>query len=47
MIRRAAIAGGDLLGATAVMLAIPLAILAIGIPLALVVRMVLWMVGAL
>ena len=47
MVRRAAIAGADLLGATAVMLSIPLAILAMGIPVALFVRMVLWIIGAL
>jgi hypothetical protein len=38
---------GDALGATAVILCIPLAILAIGIPIVLAVRVVLWAVGAL
>lgn len=37
----------DVLGAAAVILCIPLAILAIGIPLALVVRALLWIVGIL
>jgi hypothetical protein len=37
----------DVLGAAAVILCIPLAILAIGIPLALLVRALLWITGML
>lgn len=37
----------DVLGAAAVVLCIPLAILAIGIPLALGVRVLLWLAGLL
>ena len=37
----------DTLGAAAVILCIPLAILAIGIPLALFVRVLLWITGML
>ena len=47
MFRRAAMIGADVLGATAMLLCIPLAILAIGIPLALAIRTLLWIVGAL
>ena len=44
---RATVAVGDLLGAAAIILCIPLAILVIGIPIALFVRLVLWSVGML
>lgn len=37
----------DVFGAAAVILCIPIAILAIGIPLALLVRALLWMAGML
>ncbi len=43
--RRAAVVVGDLIGAVAVVLCIPLVILAIGIPIALCVRLLLWMAG--
>ncbi len=43
--RRAAVVVGDLLGAVAVVLCIPLVIFAIGIPIALSVRLLLWMAG--
>lgn len=46
-ISRAAQFAGDLLGAAAVIVCIPLAILAIGIPIALVVRLLLWLTGQL
>ena len=36
---------GDLLGAVAIVLCIPFAILAIGMPIALCVRLLLWIVG--
>lgn len=45
--RRAAMLLGDALGAAAIIACMPLAILAIGIPIALVVRMLLWMTGQL
>jgi hypothetical protein len=38
---------GDLVGLVAVAFAFPLVILAIGIPLALLVRLVMWLVGVL
>ena len=38
---------GDVLGAAALILCIPIAILAIGIPFALGVRALLWMAGML
>jgi hypothetical protein len=41
--RRAAGVVGDVVGAVAVVLCIPLVILAIGIPIALFVRLLLWM----
>ena len=44
--RRAAVVVGDLLGAVAIALCIPFVILAIGIPIALCLRLVLW-IGAL
>jgi hypothetical protein len=43
--RRAAVVVGDLLGAAAIVLCIPLVILAIGIPIALCVRLLLWVGG--
>ena len=42
---RATALGGDLLGAMALVLSIPFVILAIGIPIALCVRLLLWIVG--
>jgi hypothetical protein len=45
--RRAAVVLGDLLGAVAMVLCIPFAILAIGIPIALCVRLLLWIAGLL
>ena len=45
--RRAAAVVGDLLGAVAVALCIPFVILAIGIPIVLCVRLVLWVGGLL
>jgi hypothetical protein len=46
-LRRAAMAIGELLAALAIVLCIPLVILAIGIPLALCVRFLLWSAGVL
>ena len=46
-IRRLAEAVGDLLGAVAVVLCIPFVILAIGTPVALGVRLLLWIGGLL
>jgi len=43
--RRAAVGVGDLLGAVAMVLCIPFVILAIGIPIALCVRLLLWIGG--
>jgi len=40
--RRAAVAVGDLLAAVAIVLCMPFAILAIGIPVALCVRLLSW-----
>ncbi|HXW06847.1 MAG TPA: hypothetical protein VD833_16555 [Vicinamibacterales bacterium] len=45
--RRAAVVVGDLLGAVAIVLCIPFVILAIGIPIALFVRLLLWIGGLL
>jgi hypothetical protein len=42
---RAAVVVGDLLGAAAIVLCIPFVILAIGIPIALCVRLLLWIGG--
>ena len=36
---------GDVLGAVVMVLLVPLAILAVGLPIALVLRLILWMVG--
>jgi len=41
--RRTAIVAGDLLGAMALVLCIPFVILAIGTPIVLTVRLVLWL----
>jgi hypothetical protein len=45
--RRAAVVVGDLLGAVAIVLCIPLVILAIGTPIALCLRLLLWIGGFL
>lgn len=42
---RAAVVVGDLLAAAAIVLCIPFVILGVGIPIALFVRLVLWIVG--
>ena len=47
LLRRAAPVIGDLLGAVGIVLCIPFAILAIGIPIALCVRLLLWITGML
>jgi anti-sigma-K factor RskA len=44
---RAAVVVGDLVGAVAIVLCIPFVILAIGIPMALCVRLLLWIGGLL
>jgi hypothetical protein len=44
---RADVVVGDLLGAVAIVLCIPFVILAIGIPIALCVRLLLWIGGLL
>lgn len=44
-LRRAAAVVGDLLAAAALVLSIPFVILALGIPVALGVRFLLWVVG--
>lgn len=45
--RRAAVVVGDVLGAVAIVLCVPLVILAIGIPIALCLRLLLWVGGLL
>lgn len=45
--RRAAVVVGDVLGAVAIVLCLPLVILAIGMPIALCVRLLLWIGGLL
>jgi hypothetical protein len=45
--RRVAVVVGDVLGAVAIVLCIPFVILAIGIPIALCVRLLLWIGGLL
>lgn len=45
--QRVAAVVGDLLGGLVMLLSIPLAILAVGVPLALCVRLVLWLGGLL
>ena len=44
---RAAMAIGDLLGAVSIVLCVPFVILAIGIPIAVSVRFLLWIAGML
>ena len=44
-LRRAALAVGDLLAALAIVLGIPVVILAIGTPIALCLRLLLWIGG--
>ena len=46
-LRRAALAVGDLLAALAIVLCIPFVFLAIGIPIALCIRLLLWIGGLL
>lgn len=46
-LRRAAGIVGDLLGAVAIVLCVPFVILAIGTPIALCLRLLLWMGGLL
>jgi hypothetical protein len=46
-LRRAAVVIGDLFAALGIVLCIPLVILAIGIPIALCVRLLLWIGGLL
>jgi hypothetical protein len=46
-IRRVAEAVGDLLGAVAIVLCIPFVILAVGTPIALCLRLLLWIGGLL
>jgi hypothetical protein len=46
-LRRAAVLVGDLLGAVAIVLCIPFVILAIGTPIALCLRLLLWIGGLL
>jgi hypothetical protein len=45
--RRAAVFAGDLLAGVALVLCIPFVILAIGIPIALAVQLLLWIAGLL
>ena len=45
--RRAAVVGGDVLGTMAIVLCVPFVILAIGIPIALCVRLLVWIGGLL
>ena len=47
LLRRAAMASGELLAALLIVLCIPFVILAIGIPIALCVRFLLWTAGVL
>ena len=46
-IRRAAAVGGDLLSLAGIVFCIPFVILGLGIPIALCVRLLLWIVGVL
>ena len=46
-LRRAAALVGDLIGAVAVVLCVPFVILAVGTPIALCVRLLLWVGGLL
>ena len=45
--QRAAVLGGDLLQAAAIVLCIPFVILAVGMPIALCIRLLLWIGGLL
>lgn len=45
--RRAAVVAGDVLGAMAIVLRMPFVILAIGMPIVLSVRLLLWLGGLL
>ena len=45
--RRATVVVGDVLGAVSIVLCIPFVILAVGIPIALCVRLLLWIGGLL
>ena len=47
LFRRATVVAGDLLGAVAIVLGIPFVILAVGMPIALFVRLLLWIGGLL
>jgi hypothetical protein len=47
LFRRAAAVAGDLVGVVALVLCIPFVILAIGIPIALCLRLLLWIGGLL
>ena len=47
LVRRVAVVIGDVLSAVAIVLCIPFVILAIGIPIALCVRFLLWIVAML
>jgi hypothetical protein len=47
LFRRTAVVVGDLLGVAAIAVSIPFVILAIGIPIALCVRLLLWLGGLL
>jgi hypothetical protein len=47
LLRRAAVVTGDLFAAVGIVLCIPLVILGIGIPIALCVRLLLWIGGLL
>jgi hypothetical protein len=44
-LRHAAVLAGDLMGAVAVVLCVPFVILAVGTPIALCVRLLLWVGG--
>ena len=46
-LRRAAVLVGDLMGAVAVVLCVPFVILAVGTPIALCLRLLLWIGGLL
>lgn len=46
-LRRIAAVAGDLLGTLAVVLSIPFTILIVGLPIALCVRLLLWLAGLL
>lgn len=46
-LRSAAVIAGDALGVIVVMLSVPVAILLVGLPVVLLVRLLLWSLGAL